>query len=93
MMMRYRQKLRDYAVLACVLFPSLSHATDIESIINGTVNYLQGGLARSVGILSIIIAGYLCLARQRFPKEYLGMILIGLGLIFGGSYLYSKVVT
>ena len=93
MMTRYRQKIRDYALLACVLFPSLSHATDIESIINGTVNYLQGGLARSVGILCIIISGYLCLARQRFPKEYLAMILVGLGLIFGGSYLYTKVIT
>ncbi|WP_235318198.1 TrbC/VirB2 family protein [Legionella pneumophila] len=64
----------------------------IESIINRTINYLQGGLARTVGVFCIIIAGYLCLARQKFPKEYFVMILVGMGIIFGGSTLYSTLI-
>lgn len=78
--------------LVMLLSPSLSHAQSIESIINRTITYLQGGLARTVGILCIIIAGYLCLARQQFPKEYFIMILVGMGIIFGGSSLYSALI-
>lgn len=79
-------------LLVLFLSPSLSHAQSIESIINRTISYLQGGLARTVGILCIIIAGYLCLAKQQFPKEYFVMILVGMGIIFGGSSLYSTLI-
>ncbi|MDP3559114.1 MAG: TrbC/VirB2 family protein [Legionellaceae bacterium] len=78
--------------LSTFIYPSLSHAQSIESIINRTINYLQGGLARTTGIFCIIIAGYLCLARQKFPKEYFVMILVGMGIIFGGSSLYSTLI-
>ena len=81
-----------YLVAACCMVPSVSQAQSIESIINRTINYLQGGLARSVGIVCIITAGYLCLARQKFPKEYFVMILVGMGVIFGGSSLYSTLI-
>ena len=75
-----------------LLLPSLSHAQSIESIINHTTTYLQGGLARTVGIFCIIISGYLCLALQKFPKEYFIMILVGMGIIFGSSSLYSTLI-
>ncbi|HAT9402022.1 TrbC/VirB2 family protein [Legionella pneumophila serogroup 8] len=81
-----------YVIAVCTLLPSLSHAQSIESIINRTINYLQGGLARTIGVFCIIIAGYLCLARQKFPKEYFVMILVGMGIIFGGSSLYSTLI-
>ena len=83
---------KKHAIWCALLAPSLSHAQGIESIINRTINYLQGGLARTVGIFAIIIAGYLCLARQKFPKEYFVMILVGMGIIFGGSSLYSTLI-
>ncbi|HAT9621341.1 TPA: hypothetical protein JBD38_13280 [Legionella pneumophila subsp. pneumophila] len=90
---RLSQSLSDlYLVAVCTLLPSLSHAQSIESIINRTINYLQGGLARTVGVFCIIITGYLCLARQKFPKEYFVMILVGMGIIFGGSSLYSTLI-
>ncbi|HDS3853600.1 TPA: TrbC/VirB2 family protein [Legionella pneumophila] len=90
---RLSQSLSDlYLVAVCTLLPSLSYAQSIESIINRTINYLQGGLARTVGVFCIIIAGYLCLARQKFPKEYFVMILVGMGIIFGGSSLYSTLI-
>ncbi|MDP3704612.1 MAG: TrbC/VirB2 family protein [Legionellaceae bacterium] len=85
-------QLKKHILWCCLLAPSLSHAQGIESIINRTITYLQGGLARTVGIFAIIIAGYLCLARQKFPKEYFVMILVGMGIIFGGSSLYSALI-
>jgi type IV secretion system protein VirB2 len=81
-----------YLMTASTLFPCASHAQSIESIINRTTHYLQGGLARSVGVMCIIIVGYLCLYRQKFPKEYFSMILVGLGIIFGGSTLYNTFI-
>ncbi|MCW8452971.1 TrbC/VirB2 family protein [Fluoribacter dumoffii] len=81
-----------YLMVACSLFPCVSQAQSIESIINRTTHYLQGGLARAVGVACIIIAGYLCLYRQKFPKEYFSMILVGLGIIFGGSTLYNTLI-
>lgn len=81
-----------YLVATCCMVPSVSQAQSIESIINRTIAYLQGGLARTVGVFCIIIAGYLCLARQKFPKEYFVMILVGMGIIFGGSSLYSTLI-
>ena len=89
-----KAKIRSHLQKAwCFLLVSTtSHAQSIESVINRTTSYLQGSLARSVGVLAIIIAGYLCLVMQRFPKEYFITILIGMGIIFGGSTLYSTVV-
>ncbi len=81
-----------YWMAVCLMVPSISQAQSIESIINRTITYLQGGLARTVGVFCIIIAGYLCLALQKFPKEYFVMILVGMGIIFGGSSLYSTII-
>lgn len=85
-------QLKASLICSLLLAPSLSQAQTIETIVNRTVTYLQGSLARSIGIFCIIIAGYLCLARQRFPKEYFIMILVGMGVIFGGSSLYSTLI-
>ena len=86
----------NHAQLGCLglllMNPSVSHAITIESIISRTTNYLQGSVARSLGVLSIIVLGYLCLVRHKFPKEYLMMVLVGLGIIFGGSSLYNSLV-
>lgn len=87
-----RQFQSLYWLVVCTMMPSISQAQSIESIINRTITYLQGGLARTVGVFCIIIAGYLCLALQKFPKEYFVMILVGMGIIFGGSSLYSTII-
>ena len=75
-----------------LLIPTITHAQSIESIINHTVTYLQGGIARTIGILVIIVSGYLCLFKQQFPKEYFMMILVGMGLIYGSTTLYSVLI-
>lgn len=88
------KKIKDkYAAFLCLfLVPALSEAKSIETILNSTISYLQGSLARSIGVLAIVIAGYLCLYRQKFPKEQFFMILTGLGMIFGGANLYATFV-
>lgn len=77
------------ALMAWVLFPASSFAADVTSVIDNGVEYLQGGVARSVGVIAIVVAGYLCIGKQMFPKVYFAMILIGLGLIYGATELYS----
>ena len=84
--------MKRILIIYALLLPTLSHAIGIEGIINKSIHYLQGGLAKTIGIFCIIIAGYLCLARQKFPKEYFMMILVGLGIIFGGATLYTTLV-
>lgn len=81
----------NYRLLAGLfLLPTPSFAATLESVINAGVVYLQGTLARSVGIAAIVITGYLCIYKQKLPKEQFVMVLVGLGIIFGASTLYSK---
>lgn len=75
-----------------VLVPSICFATSIENILNNGVYLLQGPLARACGLLAIVGSGYLCIARQQLPKEQFLMILLGLGIIFGSSSLYSTLI-
>lgn len=72
--------------------PSIGHAATIESIIKATTRYLVGGVAKAIGLLAIIGAGYLTLYAQEFPKKYFMMILLGLGIIFGASTIYNQLV-
>lgn len=72
--------------------PSISQAATVESILKATTRYLTGGLAKAVGGLAIVGTGYLTLYAQKFPKEYFMMVLLGLGIIFGGSTLYNQLV-
>lgn len=77
---------------ALVLLPATSHATGIQSVLDKAAVYLSGPLARSVGIIAIIGAGYLCLFQHKFPKEQFVWILVGLGIIFGAAALYNLLV-
>ena len=72
--------------------PTMSHAASIESILKAATTYLTGSMAKAAGLLAIVGAGYLTLYTQKLPKEYFIMILVGLGIIFGGSSIYSRVV-
>jgi type IV secretion system protein VirB2 len=85
---------RSNSLLLTVLFvlPEASHAATIDSILRNTISYLQGSVAKSVGLASIIVSGYLCIAKQKLPKETFVMILVGMGIIFGGSSLYNTLI-
>lgn len=75
-----------------ILLPTSTHAATIESILNKGVHFLQGPVAKAAGLLAIVGSGFLCLYKQQLPKDQFVMILVGLGIIFGGSSLYSTLV-
>lgn len=84
--------INNKLLLALFAIPQVSHAATIDTILRNTISYLQGSVAKSVGVASIIISGYLCIAKQKLPKETFVMILVGMGIIFGGSSLYSTLI-
>jgi type IV secretion system protein VirB2 len=88
----YKTRIQASFIVGLLSSPSVSFAQDLQGVINNTVTYLRGGTARAVGILCIIITGYLCLARQVFPKESFMMVLVGMGLIFGSASIYSTLI-
>lgn len=97
--MKLMTRLKDkygalYSALCCslVALPTTSHATNVTSVLDRAANFLTGQVAKSVGVVVLIGAGYTCLILQKFPKEQLAMILVGLGIIFGAAALYSALV-
>jgi type IV secretion system protein VirB2 len=82
--------IKKYGALSLLMVPGVGHATaSVESVLNKGVGLLQGPLAKGVGVMAIVGSGYLCLARNKLPKEQFVMILVGLGIIFGGSSLFT----
>jgi type IV secretory pathway VirB2 component (pilin) len=49
-----------FFVIGLCALPQASHAATIEGILNNVVSYLQGTIAKSLGIAAIVISGYLC---------------------------------
>jgi type IV secretion system protein VirB2 len=89
---KHQSRAQELMLLALIVLPGASHAATIETILNKSVGYLQGPVAKGLGLLAIIGTGYLCVVKQRVPKEQFAMVLLGLGIIFGGSSLYSTLV-
>ncbi len=82
--------MKQYGFLALLMIPGVGHATaSIDSVLGKGLGILQGPLAKGVGVMAIVGSGYLCLARNKLPKEQFVMILVGLGIIFGGSSLFT----
>jgi type IV secretion system protein VirB2 len=89
---KVNEQFNTSLLIPLFIIPQASHAATIESILNKTISYLQGPVAKSVGLASIIVSGYLCIAKQKLPKETFVMILVGMGIIFGGSSLYNTLI-
>ena len=87
-----RRWLTRLNLLLFTSLPAAAHAASIEEILNNAHTYLSGSVARSAGIIAIVVAGYLCIAQQRIPKQTFLMILVGFGLIFGADSLYSTLI-
>ncbi|HHX8430823.1 TPA: TrbC/VirB2 family protein [Legionella pneumophila] len=84
--------VNEMLLLVLCTVPSASHAASIETILRKSATYLQGPVAKGAGLLAILGTGYLTLFTQKMPKEQFVMILVGLGIIFGGSSLYSSLI-
>lgn len=89
---RLKTGCNAFLLMGLCSLPQASHAATIDSILKNTISYLQGPVAKSVGLAAIIISGYLCIARQKLPKETFIMILVGMGIIFGGTSLYNTLI-
>lgn len=89
---RTKHRISETMVALSILLPTATHAATIESILNKGVHFLQGPVAKAAGLLAIVGSGFLCLYKQQLPKDQFVMILVGLGIIFGGSSLYSTLV-
>jgi type IV secretion system protein VirB2 len=89
---RAPERINALVLASLLALPQASHAATIDSILRNTISYLQGSVAKSVGLASIIVSGYLCIAKQKLPKETFVMILVGMGIIFGGSSLYNTLI-
>lgn len=87
-----KNRLNEALLLGLLTLPGASHAASIESILTKSAAYLQGSLAKSLGIIAIVASGYMCVVKQQLPKEQFAMILVGLGIIFGGGSLYTTLV-
>tara|TARA_R110000868_G_scaffold65823_2_gene196496 strand:+ start:134 stop:466 length:333 start_codon:yes stop_codon:yes gene_type:complete len=82
--------IKRYGFLSLLMVPGVGHATaSIDSVLTKGLSILQGPLAKGIGVMAIVGSGYLCLARNKLPKEQFVMILVGLGIIFGGSSLFT----
>lgn len=84
--------LTRFTLLLLSHLPAAAHAASVEEILNNAHTYLSGSVARSAGIIAIVVAGYLCLAQNRIPKQTFLMILVGFSLIFGADSLYSTLI-
>lgn len=89
---KHKNRMQDALLLGLLSLPGASHAATIETILNQAAGYLQGNLARAVGLIAIVGSGYLCIFKQQLPKEQFTYILVGLGIIFGAASLYSTIV-
>ena len=78
--------------LVFLVLPSSVMAADLTSVLEKTVKLLQGNVAKSVGLIAIISSGYLCIVSQKLPLTRFGMIVGGLGLVFGAGSIYSALV-
>lgn len=58
-----------------------------ESIIQNLIDYLTGDLARVVGSIVVVAAGYMYLETQQIQKKTFVRIVMGMGLILGGPTL------
>lgn len=93
---RMKHSIKKRIQNTCVGFVSLlampiscfaGNGSSPESIIQGIIDWLTGDLARVVGILVVVISGYMHLEMQQIQKKTFRNIVIGMSLILGGPTL------
>lgn len=87
-----RNILRLELMFLMLLLPQISQAASVQSILEHAQTWLQGPLAKAVGMVAVIGCGYMCIFQQRLPKSQFLMVLVGLGIVFGASSLYGTLI-
>ena len=60
-------------------------STKIDTVLKALLDYLTSTPARIVAVLAIISVGYATLHLGRMPKQKAIAVVVGIGIIFGGS--------
>ena len=82
-----------WLVSAFVSLPAPCFASSgitLVSIVENTIDYLTGDLARVCGVAAVVISGYLFLFQHRIQKTTFISIAAGMGIILGGSTLANE---
>lgn len=90
-----KEKYRAHQSALCwslVALPASGHAGTLLSVLNNAATILNGSIAKSVAVLALMGAGFMCFHEQKLPKQYLFAIVAGLGLIFGAGSLVTTLV-
>lgn len=75
------------------LMPNNVYALTVNRAVDNLTHYLTGDMAKAVGVLAIVISGYMCFSGRGLPKKDFGLIVLGLGIILGGSQIYTTLVS
>lgn len=75
------------SLLAMPISCFANNGTTPETIVQNIIDYLTGDLARVVGVIVVVGAGYMYLETQQIQKKTFVRIVIGMGLILGGPTL------
>lgn len=95
--MAYLRKCFSYrsSILLCTaLFPTLALADSsgfrLVGILQGLINLLNSGIARSVFILAIVGIGYSWLYLGQLPKARALGAIVGIGIVFSAGYIAQQ---
>lgn len=82
-------------VMTLAVMPSLAMADPsgsnaLSSVLSGLIKLLQSTPARLLFVVAIIGIGYGTLALGKIPKERAVAIIIGIGIVFGASYIAQQ---
>jgi len=82
------------AALLLLFSPTLALADSggfqLQSILQALINFLNGGIARTLFVLSIIGVGYGWLYLGRIPQGRAIGAIIGIGIVFSASYIAQQ---
>lgn len=83
---------RNIWVLILMCTPSAAFAYTaggdmFDSILKGLLDFLTSTPARIIAIIAIIGVGYATLSMGKMPKDKAICTVVGIGLVFGASYI------
>lgn len=88
-----RKRVKKQSPMALTLYllllPGATYAMTASSILNNITYWLTNSVAKVVAILTIIVAGLMCLVWGKLHKEKMIAIIIGVVLIFAAASIVN----
>jgi type IV secretory pathway VirB2 component (pilin) len=82
-----------FGLLMFLLAPTIALASgddDLSNVLQSFIDLLQSTPARLLAVVAIIGVGYGTLYLGKIPKERAVAIVIGIGIIFGATYIVQQ---